>query len=610
MDIENQINVLLQYADVSSHITNLLVLNKTGWFVSGTLANMDIYYKQSYASRPYFITSYEQGMVCYSGLGTTRNNTIIYAYISVPIESDSGERVGVLLGSLYLNDVIQNVVDYPFEEGTLGYIVDETGIVIAHSEIDLFTLEEGPLSLNYSSHHLVYETFNGPSFSDDHYHGSVAYIGTAVMLDSNNWRVIVETPKEVILEISNALNWNLLVFNSVFFIVALSVSMILTRQITNNQKRMEGELREAKTFSESIISNALDGIVVVDLEGKFIISNEAFSRMVGCSGEELETVNFRQLTPERGMAEDEKHVNKLLQGIPITNYEKEFLRTDGSVFPVTLSISLLTDEEGKPTSMMAIIRDDTERKRMEGELLQSERARQQIEIEQEQEMNKMKTRFMSTATHELRTPLASIQGYTELVQDDQETLSEAQRQYFMVIQRNVQRLTKLTDDLLNQQRLEENRVMLNLEPVNVLDFVEEVRSDFKPILGEKHQMCEMNCIDVVVSMDRLRVMQVLVNLLSNASKFSPEGGVIVVDVVETKDGVQFSVSDQGVGIRGEDIGKLFTPFPGILVEDNVGGTGLGLSISRGIVELHGGTMWAESGGLGKGSRFSFTIPVN
>jgi len=238
------------------------------------------------------------------------------------------------------------------------------------------------------------------------------------------------------------------------------------------------------------------------------------------------------------------------------------------------------------------------------EMLEVER----VKVRQEQKLRQMKTRFMSTATHELRTPLTSIQGYTDLIQMDAGNLSESQRQYFSVILRNVQRLTKLTDDLLEQQRLEEGRIRVTFEQVNVLELVEMVRSEFMPIIGAKRQTCEVSCVDVVVGMDRLRLMQVLVNLLSNANKFSPEGSAIVVDVVETGDGVQFSVSDSGVGIRKEDLGKLFSPFPGILVEGNVGGTGLGLSISKGIVELHGGEIWAESEGKGKGSKFTFTIP--
>jgi two-component system sensor histidine kinase VicK len=134
-----------------------------------------------------------------------------------------------------------------------------------------------------------------------------------------------------------------------------------------------------------------------------------------------------------------------------------------------------------------------------------------------------------------------------------------------------------------------------------------LENEFTPMLIEKDQSLKVNCVDVTVNIDRLRVMQVLINLLSNASKFSPEGAVITVDVVEAGDGVRFSVSDTGVGIREEDMGKLFVPFPGILVDGIVKGTGLGLSICKGIIELHGGSIWAESSGLGKGSVFSFTI---
>jgi len=234
---------------------------------------------------------------------------------------------------------------------------------------------------------------------------------------------------------------------------------------------------------------------------------------------------------------------------------------------------------------------------------------QKLEVEQEQELSRLKTRFMSTATHEIRTPLSSILGYTELIQMDEENLSEAQRRYFDVIQRNVHRLTVLTDDLLDQQRLEEGKMGVSIEPVNIRELVEGVESEFVPILAGKGQVMGVSCVDVVVKMDRLRVMQVLVNLLSNASKFSPEDGVIRVDVVETGDGVRFSVVDQGVGIGEEDLGKLFNPFPGVLVDGNVSGTGLGLSICKGIVELHGGKIWAESEGAGQGSTFIFTIPI-
>jgi len=232
-----------------------------------------------------------------------------------------------------------------------------------------------------------------------------------------------------------------------------------------------------------------------------------------------------------------------------------------------------------------------------------------VRLEQEKELNQLKTRFMSTATHELRTPLSSILGYTEIIQAERAKLTEQHFQYFDVIRRNVHRLTVLTNDLLDQQKLEEGKMAVNFEQVILKELIQDVMNEFRPILAEKHQTIQVNCIDASMNIDRLRTMQVLVNLLSNASKFSPKGGQIYLNVSEGSHNVWFSVSDTGVGISPKDIPKLFTPFPDIMMESNVGSTGLGLAISKGIVDIHGGEIWAESEGKGKGTTVTFTLPL-
>ncbi len=245
----------------------------------------------------------------------------------------------------------------------------------------------------------------------------------------------------------------------------------------------------------------------------------------------------------------------------------------------------------------------TEKEAYERELFEG-----QIRLEQEKDLSQLKTRFMSTATHEIRTPLASIQGYTEIIQDDMSNLTEKQLQYFKVILRNVHRLSVLTDDLLDLQRLEEGKLTIDIEQVNLNELLLDVMNEFTPILIDKNQTIQCSCLDASLNIDRLRVTQVIVNLLSNASKFSPEGSHIQIDATENEDAVLIQVSDTGVGISQEDIPKLFKPFPGILVKGNVSGTGLGLNISKGIVDLHGGEIWAESEGIGKGTTFAFSLP--
>ncbi len=216
---------------------------------------------------------------------------------------------------------------------------------------------------------------------------------------------------------------------------------------------------------------------------------------------------------------------------------------------------------------------------------------------------------MSTATHEIRTPLASIQGYTEIIQMDQGNLSESQKRYFEVILHNVRRLSVLTEDLLDLQRLEEGKISIDLETVDVGLLIDDVRNEFGPLLGAKKQTIEVNALDAMLSIDRLRIMQVLINLLSNASKFSPMGSVLMLEVYEEDESVIFSLTDQGIGIRGEDFEKLFNPFPGIHADRSYGGTGLGLSICKGIIDLHCGDIWVESEGLDAGSTFKFSIPL-
>ncbi|MHA2023240.1 MAG: GAF domain-containing protein, partial [Candidatus Thorarchaeota archaeon] len=255
-------------------------------------------------------------------------------------------------------------------------------------------------------------------------------------------------------------------------------------------------------------------------------------------------------------------------------------------------------------SAISRLESDERRNNLESELLL-----ERVRTEQEQELNRLKTRFMSTATHEIRTPMTSIQGYIEILEDIVGDLSEEQLQYFNVIRRNVQRLSVLTNDLLDLQRLEEGRIFIIPEIVDINTMLDDVVNEFTPILAEKDQTLRINRDDLTVRMDKLRVMQVIINLLSNASKFSPVGSEILLDVKKEGENARFSVSDQGTGLSQEDVGKLFTPFPDILVDGNAGGTGLGLSICKGIIELHEGKIWAESRGKEQGSVFSFTLPL-
>jgi len=230
--------------------------------------------------------------------------------------------------------------------------------------------------------------------------------------------------------------------------------------------------------------------------------------------------------------------------------------------------------------------------------------------EKARELSAAKTRFLSLATHEIRTPLTSILGYTELIQGALDSGDTSRLEtYFNAVMRNAERLTRLTDDLLDNQRIDERKLTVKKARIHVDEVLSELRLQAAPELMRKRQTLNIKGdVDAAIYADKDRIIQVVANLVGNASKFSPDGSPIHLSVEKRRGEVIFAVRDCGVGLEEADIPKLFQPFPGIRVQGNRESTGLGLSICRGIVEIHGGRIWAESGGPGKGSVFSFVIP--
>ena len=248
------------------------------------------------------------------------------------------------------------------------------------------------------------------------------------------------------------------------------------------------------------------------------------------------------------------------------------------------------------------------------EKLVQERTEELIKLNQQlQELDKLKNNFIRTATHELRTPLTSIMGYLELVDD--ETIRDAPdeaKQYLDIVKRNTERLQGLTDDLLDQQRLESGQLELNKQPTEIRALITNVVQEMSPLFASKKQRLELELPDTMSEavIDPQRIAQALFNLLSNAWKFSQENTTITIKAEEDKDNFKITVKDQGIGIRKDDLLKLFTPFPQIdrpIVSEK--STGLGLSITKSLILLHGGEIWVESDGINKGSVFTFKVPL-
>jgi signal transduction histidine kinase len=217
------------------------------------------------------------------------------------------------------------------------------------------------------------------------------------------------------------------------------------------------------------------------------------------------------------------------------------------------------------------------------------------------------------AAHELRTPLASISGYIEMLLDgDAGALNDRQTEFLKVVDGSAQRLLRITRDLLDAARLESGRMELILRPADFAGLVDEVLAELRPQLEARGQFVAFNAApDLPLALiDRGRAAQVLANLLSNASKFGPIDSSIRIDLRGESGWLQVSVTDQGPGVPPADEERLFQPFErgaGARVRAQPG-VGLGLYISRSLVELHGGRLWLRSL-KGGGTSFFATFPV-
>ncbi len=286
------------------------------------------------------------------------------------------------------------------------------------------------------------------------------------------------------------------------------------------------------------------------------------------------------------------------------------------------------DDEGRITGLIHVVQDVSAlgeleqrltQQRNELRLLRDELHRKNLTLEaanaELQRLDQVKSVFVSVAAHELRTPLASISGYVEMLLDgDAGPLTQRQAEYLRIIENSAGRLLQITRDLLDLTRIELGRLEVVLKPTNLVDLVEEVVAEQAPQLESRTQQISLRAPAGLppVLCDPARTAQTVGNLLSNANKYSPVGSTITVEIKRAQeDGfLEIAVADEGIGIAEEDKLRIFDPF---FRAQNVNktasrGIGLGLYIARALAELQGGRLWFEST-LGRGSTFHITLPI-
>jgi PAS domain S-box-containing protein len=359
------------------------------------------------------------------------------------------------------------------------------------------------------------------------------------------------------------------------------------------------EVNKSKTYIENLVENAGDVIVSSDLEDRILTWNRGAQVTLGYSKDEAIGKHLSiLLPPERFHVLEEIRAKVQVSGT-LRDLEVRGKKKDGKIIYLSLSVSPIRDLEDKIVGFLRIAKDITEKKGYERRL---------------KELDKMKSDFVSNVSHELRTPLTSIKGSVDNMLDGLTgSLDEKQVRYLARIKSNADRLSRLINDLLDLSKIEAGRIDVRPTTLPMKALAEEIAEHLKPLAAEKFIRIEVAAPDpgITVWADRDKVIQVLMNLIGNAFKFTPHNGKVTVAVAKHEnEWVQISVADTGPGILPEESGKIFAKFYQIADadKDKPKGSGLGLAISKALIEMHGGRIWVESE-MGKGSTFSFTLPA-
>ncbi|GCE22274.1 ATP-binding protein [Dictyobacter kobayashii] len=359
-------------------------------------------------------------------------------------------------------------------------------------------------------------------------------------------------------------------------------------------QRLRKQLGETTSRWEEVMQEAAEAIGAFDLDGCVTYANARWRDLVGVEGEEVVGNIFEQLVD----AEDQAGIHQLLaqaaQGKRVSGHQFRLRHRTGSLRTLRMSVGAIRDDRGHIVGTLGIVRD----------------------ITHEREAQRLKDELLTTTSHELRTPVTTIRGLTQVLlrglEQGHVPSPEVLAQRLQLIQRETDRLARLSTDLTDVTKLQTDALPLRREHFDARSMVEElVTGRREALLKDRRWTLSLNLSEhpLPVWGDRSRLEQVLDNLLDNAIKYSPDGGAITVDTQQQGDKVQISITDSGIGIPEPDIPQMFTPFfrASNASTYHFPGIGLGLYLCQSIVHAHGGTITVTSQ-EGQGATFLLSLP--
>ena len=399
------------------------------------------------------------------------------------------------------------------------------------------------------------------------------------------------------------------------------------KQVEEERMRLDQRLRDQQYYTRSLIESNIDALMAIDPRGIITDVNKQAEALTGCTRDELIGAPFRNFFTEPALVDS--GIRRVLAEGKVTEHELTARSRDGIRTVVSFNASTFHDRDRTLKGVLVAVRDITERKRFELTLRQKN-----AELEG---ANRLKSEFLANMSHELRTPLNAIIGFSEVLADGLlGELTEAQRRFIGDIFGSGKHLLSLINDILDLSKVEAGMMALDLEMVPLSALFANCLSIIREKAASRHIRLSVESVDELgaIQADTRKLKQIVYNLLANAVKFTAEGGTVTVqahrvgqDEVGRLDGkwkgrslpqpangftefVRISVTDTGIGISPEGLDLLFRPFSQVDggLARRFEGTGLGLAMVKQLVELHGGTVAAESA-VGEGSRFTVWLPV-
>ena len=357
----------------------------------------------------------------------------------------------------------------------------------------------------------------------------------------------------------------------------------LSFKIKEAQESTESERQRL----DSVLRHMSDGVIATDRRGRIVIMNTAALDILNLKSEKVIGIPLLSILP----LDEKVTFRELLE----TQQERLIhLEEDGEDSIVQCEFSVIQRESGFISGLVCVLTDVTE----------------------QQKIDRERRNFVSNVSHELRTPLTSIKSYTEALVDGAWENKEIAPGFLKVIETETERMMRMITDLLNLSRMDQNRLGLEKEFINMNELVLHIVSRFEMVLqSEPYRdknyriLTDITQRDLWVELDQDKITQVLDNIINNAIKYSPDGGRIIVRLMETHTDIIVSVSDEGLGIARKDIPHLFDRFYRVDKARSraMGGSGLGLAIAQEVVQLHGGKIWVNSI-ENKGSTFFVSLP--